>query len=128
VHSLTRNAANCAPSDSGQRFYQVPRRRVSMKSARDLSDALRKVRRSSGHGSSDIAGLGHLGYVPYFGECPRDLSGFSYDRQNLACCHTYQRQEVFGRFIFGLGLEGELTQVFHHGVGINLADGTEFFL
>jgi hypothetical protein len=99
-----------------------------MKGARDLSDAPRKMRRSSGHSSSNVARLGHLGYVSHLGERLRDPSGFGDDGQNLACCHTNQRQEVFGRLIFGFGLEGEFTQVFHHRVRINLADGTELFL
>jgi hypothetical protein len=35
---------------------------------------------------------------------------------------------VFGRLFFALGFRREFTEMFHHGVGIDLADRAEFFL
>jgi hypothetical protein len=54
--------------------------------------------------------------------------GLGHHRKELAGSHPDQRQEVLDCFLLALGFGREFAQMFHHGVGINLADGTDLVL
>jgi hypothetical protein len=69
-----------------------------------------------------------LGYS--FGDAGKGLlghrqHGLGDHREEFRCRHPNQRQEVFGGFLFRLGLGGQFAQMLHHGVRVDLPDGAD---
>jgi hypothetical protein len=56
----------------------------------------------------------------------RRRNRLGHHRKQLAGSHSNQGQEVLGGFVFSLRLRRQFSQMLHHGIGIDLADGTEF--
>jgi hypothetical protein len=107
-----------APSDARDGAKQMPRLRVSVKYSRHFSDSSRQLGRGPGQR------LGDLGKSPL---CHRSDRLGDY-RKKLAGGHPNQREEMLGRLIFALGFRRQFTQVFHHGVWIDFADGADLVL
>jgi hypothetical protein len=112
------DATHGAPGDRGHGLQQMAGLRIPVQSFRYFYDALRQMRRRLGHHSGDLGqrlpgGRQH---------CP------GHDWQQFAGSHADQRQKVLGSFVFALRFRRQFTQVLHHGVWINLADGVELFL
>jgi hypothetical protein len=122
------NATHRAPRDARHRLQQVPRRWVVVERARDLSDALGQVRHSLVDRMSNLGGFSQFGYLARLRQSLRQLGCFGHHRQNLAGSHMSQRREVLGRLVLALRLCRQFSKMFHHGVGINFADGTDLFL
>jgi hypothetical protein len=51
-----------------------------------------------------------------------------YHGKKLTGGHADERQEMLGSLVLGLGFCCQLAQMFHHGVGVDFADGTDFIL
>src|SRR5208337_4014043 len=86
-----------------------------MKYPRDFSDPTSELRR-------------HTGYSP--GDAGKRLPGHRRQRlrrhrKELAGGHSNERQEMLGRLLFAFGFGRQLSQVLHHGVGVDLADGAD---
>jgi hypothetical protein len=125
---LVSDAPHRAPRDARHRLQQVPRRWVVVERARDLPDGLGQVRHGLVDRMSNLGGLGQFGYVARLGQSLRQLGCFGHHREDLAGSHVSQRREVLGRLIFALRLCRQFAQMFHHGVGIDLADRTDLVL
>src|ERR1700722_98798 len=54
----------------------------------------------------------------------RDCSG--HDRKQFAGSHSDEREKMFDRFVLALRFRRQFAEMLHHGVWINLADGTDF--
>ncbi len=110
-----RKCAHSPPCNARDDPQQMPRLRIAMKRLRNMSDALGQSRCCPGQS------LGDFWQRPLGCRCNRP----SDDRQQLACCHPDQGQKMFRRFIFALCFRRKLAKVFHHGVGIDLANRIE---
>src|SRR5258708_6461745 len=58
----------------------------------------------------------------------RATSGSCNHGKQLASSHADQGQEVLGRLFFRLRFRSQLSEVLHHAVRINLADGANLVL
>jgi hypothetical protein len=94
----------------------MPRLRIAMKRLCHRTNSLGQAWRSPGDRTRNL--WQHL----FRHRCHR----FGHNRKQLAGCHPNQWQKVFRRLIFCLRLSGQLSQVLHHCVGIDLSDGAEF--
>jgi hypothetical protein len=118
VRRLASNAAYGAPRDGGHSLQQVTRRRIAMQGLGDSTDTLRQVRRSLGDRARNLG----KHFSSQRGRRSRD------DGKQFAGGHSDQRKELLGRFVFCFRFRGELSEVLHHGVGIDLADGADLVL
>jgi hypothetical protein len=111
VRSLTSHRANSAPRDPWNNLQQMAGLRIAVEAAGNLGYALGEMRRSPG----DCAG--------YLRKHPlgRGRNRLCDNWKQFAGSHSDQRQEVFGSFIFRFRLGRQLSQVLHHGVGVDLA-------
>jgi hypothetical protein len=115
---LMSNRFNGPACNAWHRLQQVASMRLAMQLARNLSDVVRETRRSFSYCSR------------HFRQqllCRRS-NGPGHNRKQLARSHSDQWQEMLSRFIFGFSLSGKLTQVLHHGIGIDLARRTDLIL
>jgi hypothetical protein len=115
---LMSNRFNGPACNAWHRLQQVASMRLAMQLARNLSDVVRETRRSFSYCSR------------HFRQqllCRRS-NGPGHNRKQLACGHSDQWQEMLSRFIFGFSLSGKLTQVLHHGIGIDLAHRADLVL
>jgi len=112
------DVAHGAPSDARYGAQQVPRLRISVKHSSDFANSPRQLRRSPGQR------FGNLGKSPLCHGSNR----LGHHRKKLAGGHPNQREEMLGRLIFALGFRRQFTQVFHHGVWIDFADGADLVL
>jgi hypothetical protein len=105
------DVANRAPGDARHCAKQMPRLGISVKRFRDRTDTSRQLGRSLGQRAGNFRkSLLRQG-----------RNRFGHHRQKFAGGHSYKRQEVFGSFIFCLRLSRQLAEMFHHGIGIDLA-------
>jgi hypothetical protein len=89
-----------------------------MESFRDSSNPLRQPWSGLRHRASDF-------WQKFL--CQRS-GRLGYDRQQLARRHADQREKVLCGFVFRFSLRRKLSEVLHHGIGINLAHGIELEL
>jgi hypothetical protein len=115
---LVSDVAHSAPSDAGHGPQQMPRLWVPVKCLCHCSNAPRELRRGSGERFGD--------FRKSFLRHRRNRLG--HHRKKLAGGHPDQRQEMLGGLIFGFRFRRQLTQMFHHGVWIDLADGANLVL
>jgi hypothetical protein len=112
------NVTDSAPSDAWHSLKQVPGLRIPMENLRDFTYAARQMGRRPSKRLGDLR-KGFSRHGSY---------RFGHHGKKLAGCHADQRQEMLGSFVLGLRFCCQLTQMFHHGVWINLADGADLFL
>jgi hypothetical protein len=115
VRCLAGDAAHSATGNGGNHFEQMPRLRIAMQGASHLANSLGEVRRSLGYRAR------YLRQHPLGGRS----HGSGYHRQQFAGCHPNQWKKVFGGLILGFGFRRQLTQVFHHCIRVDLANGTD---
>ena len=118
VRSLASHMAHRFACDRRHDFQQMTRARIAVKSTRHLTDTFGEVRRSFVYGTRNLRKQ----------LLRRGRNRLRHHRKQLAGSHSNQRQEVFGGFIFRFGLGRQFSQMLHHGIGIDLADRTEFVL
>jgi len=91
--------------------------RVAVQSPRNLPDAFCEAWRRPGHRARNFW------QHPLRHWCHR----LGHNRKQLTGGHSNQWQKVFRSFFFGFGFGGELPEMLHHRVGIDFADGADFF-
>jgi hypothetical protein len=112
------DVANRASGDARHCAKQMPRLGISVKSFRNSTDTSRQL----GRGLGQRAGNFRKSLLRH------GRNRFGHHRQKLAGGHSYKRQEVFGSFIFCLRLSRQFAEMFHHGIGIDLADWADLVL
>jgi len=112
------DVADRTPGDARHCAKQMPRLRISVKRFRDRTDTSRQPGRSLGQRTGNFRKS-----LPRQGRYR-----FGHHRQKLAGGHSYKWQEVFGSFVFCLRLGRQLAEMFHHGIGIDLAHRADLVL
>ena len=112
------DVADRTPGDARHCAKQMPRLRISVKRFRDRTDTSRQLGRSFGQRVGNF----RKSLLCHGRNC------FGHYRQKLAGGHSYKWQEVLGSFVFCLGLGRQLTEMLHHGIGIDLADRADLVL
>jgi hypothetical protein len=117
VRHLAGDAVHGPPRNGRHRAQQAARGGLPMKAARDLAHAPRELRSDSRNrlGDSRQGALGH------------GSQGFGRHGKQFGRRHPDQWQEMLRGFFFGFSLRRKLSQMLHHGIGIDLADGAELF-
>jgi hypothetical protein len=115
MRGLTRHSAYGAPCNRRHDLEQVPRAGIAMKTAGNLRDASREVRRRPAHRASDLR--------KQLLCRRRDRPG--HHRKQLTGSHSDEREEMLGGFVFRFGFGGEFPEVLHLGIGIDLAHRTD---
>jgi hypothetical protein len=111
-----RNAAHRPSRDTRHGSQQMPRLRIAVQHLRHFPDPTRQPRRRSRQRLRDLRqrSLCHRCHRP------------CHHRKQLTGGHPHQWQKLFGGFVLAFGFGRQFAQVFHHGVGIDFADGTDF--
>jgi len=117
MRSLPGNAPHRAPSNRRHRLQQVTGVGIPVENPRHFPDTLGQPGSGFHHRPGDLGQR-----LPRHG---RDRPG--HNRQQFAGSHANQGQEVFRGLFFGLGLESPFAHVLHHCVGIDAANGADFF-
>jgi hypothetical protein len=118
LRCLAGDAPHRAASDARHGLNQMTGPRISVQHPGHFADSVGEPR------AGFRKGLSHPGQMLHRVRRKR----LGRNRQEFAGRHPNQRKELLGGFLFRFRLECPLSQVFHHGVGIDLADGTYFLL
>jgi hypothetical protein len=116
VGRLARNAADGAAGDRRDGLQEMPGLGIAMQSLRHSADAPRQMRGGFGNGARDLGQ-----------RLPRHRSDSLRDNgEQFARRHPDEREKVLRRLVFGFRLCSQLSQVLHHGIGVDLADRADF--
>jgi hypothetical protein len=116
--SLMSDALHSAPSDRRYGFQQMSSLGIPMQRSGDLGYTFGQVRSGPRHCTRNLRQ--HL--LRCGSEC------LSRQGEEFTCSHSDERQEMLCGLIFRLGFRGKLSQVFHHGIGIDLANRADLLL
>jgi hypothetical protein len=112
------DAAHRTPGDAGHGAQQMAGLRIAVKHSRNFRDSVRQLGCGLGQRFRDLGKR----FLRHRGDC------LGHHGKKLTGGHADQRQELLGRLIFGLGLCRQFTEMLHHGVWVDLADGADFVL
>jgi hypothetical protein len=112
-HCLLGDATDGAASNARYGPQQVPGLRTAMQSAGNFSHAPRKLR---GYARNSFREPGKRFLC-------HGHHGFCHHRKQFAGSHSDERQEVFRGFLFCLRFRGQFSEVLHHRVGVDFANG-----